>query len=93
VCAIREAANKAAGIIALDVIWEFLKDFKVYKNNPFEKIVKMYEMGLCPRGFREVEGSERFVVDFSLKKHKLGCWAENSKQISYTHKWTEGCRY
>jgi hypothetical protein len=81
----------AARDAAWDAAWEVIRDIKGYENNPFEKIVKIYDMGLYPRGFRKVDGIEKFIVDFPLKTYELGCWAEGDKEILYKHKWNEDC--
>jgi len=77
--------------VFLDITWEVARDIKGYENNPFEKIVKIYDMGLYQRGFRKVDGMERFIVDFPLKTYELGCWAEGDKEILYKHMWHEDC--
>jgi hypothetical protein len=85
------AAENAALDVAEDATWEVVRDIKGYENNPFEKLVKIYDMGLYPRGFRKVDGSERFIVDFPLVTHELGCWAEGDQQVLYKHEWYEHC--
>ncbi|MGC8812673.1 MAG: hypothetical protein ACP5O8_03780 [Candidatus Aenigmatarchaeota archaeon] len=97
--ATREAAPHAAWVacdaardVALDVGWETIRDVKGYENNPFEEVVKIYDMGLYPKGFRLVDGEERFIVDFPLLTRELGCWAEGDGKILYKHKWTEDCK-
>jgi len=85
------AAIDAAYSVAWDVAWELIRDIKGYENNPFEIIVKLYDMGLYPRGFRIVYGSERFFVDFPLLTNECGCWAEGENEILYKHKWGENC--
>jgi hypothetical protein len=87
----RSAANDVATDIGRMVGWEVMRDIKGYENNPFEKLFKIYELGLYPRGFCEVDGSEKFIVDFPLKTYELGCWAEGDREISYKHKWNEDC--
>jgi hypothetical protein len=42
-------------------------------------------MGLYPKGFREVDGIEKFIVDFPLNTYEAGCWAEGDKEILYKH--------
>jgi hypothetical protein len=85
----------AAGHAALDAaraaVWEVIRNIKGYENNPFEKIVKIYDMGLYPRGFRKVNEIEKFIVHFPLKTYELGCWAEGDKEILYKHMWYENC--
>jgi hypothetical protein len=89
--AARDAALAAAVNVGFDATWE--RDIKSYEN-PFEIIVKMYDMGFYPRGFRKVDGIEKFIVDTPLitsEEPKLGCWAEGDKGILYWHKWDEDC--
>jgi hypothetical protein len=86
------AARSAAIDVALDAAWEVIRDIEGYENNPFEKIVEIYGMGLYPKGFRKVDGIEKFIVDFPLKKYRLGCWAEGDEEILYWHMWDEDCR-
>jgi hypothetical protein len=38
-----------------------------------------------------VDGVEKFIVDFPLITHELGCWAEGDKEISYKHGWLTDC--
>jgi hypothetical protein len=86
-----DAASYAAGDVAWDAAWEVIRDIKGYENNPFEKIVKIYNMGLYPRGFRKVNGIEKYIVDFPLITGELGCWTEGDKEIPYKHMWDEDC--
>jgi hypothetical protein len=90
--AARNAALAAAVNVGFDATWE--RDIKGYENNPFEIIVKMYDMGLYPRGFKKVDGIEKFIVDTPLKTSegpKLGCWAEGDEEILHWHRWDEDC--
>jgi hypothetical protein len=86
-----DVASTAAKDVASYVAWEVIRDIKGHENNPFEKIIKLYDMGLYPRGFREVGRIEKFIVDCPLKTYELGCWAEGEKEILYKHRWREDC--
>jgi hypothetical protein len=82
-------ATKGAGADAASYIhWVIVSDIrrKCYKNNPYERILEIWYLGLCPRGFRKVDGDERFVVDFPLRTYEFGCWAEGDPEILYKHK-------
>jgi hypothetical protein len=83
--------GEAAKYAIIDVLWEITRYIKGYGDNPFEKIVKIYDMGLYPRGFRKRGRTEKFVVDFPLKTYKLGCWAEGENELLYMHGWDEYC--
>jgi hypothetical protein len=87
-----DVAEKAAADFAWYVALEVVRDIEGYENNPYEKLIKIYDMGLYPRGFIKVMREERYFVDFPLKTNKLGCWAEGDKQISYQHEWFENCK-
>lgn len=89
--AVLDAALDTILKVAGDASWEVIRDIEGYENNPFEKIVKIYDMGLYPRGFGKVDGIEKFIVDFPLKTDELGCWAEGDKEILYKHNWNENC--
>jgi hypothetical protein len=94
--AVRGAALYAALNAAWYVAWEVIRDIEGYENNPFEYIVKIYGMGLYPRGFMKVNGVEIFSVDFPLElggRRLLGCWRGDKKGILYAHEWTEDCIY
>jgi hypothetical protein len=83
----KNVAKHASMYVALDAGWEVIRDIKGYENNPFEKFVKIYDLGLYPIGFSLVDGVEKFVVDFPLNTLELGWWKEGDKKILYVHKW------
>lgn len=86
--------NKAAQAvedIARDVAWETVRDQKGFEKNPFEQLVRIYDIGLIPRDFRKIGNIENFVVDFPLKTIYLGCWTESDSKITFKHLWDENC--
>jgi hypothetical protein len=87
-----EAALNAAKCAAFEAAWVVVEDYIKCDVNPFEPIGKIYRMGLDPRGFRKVDGIEKFIVDFPTKLNERACWAEGDSRISYKHTWTEDCR-
>ena len=80
---------------------ELVKDVKVegqklFENLPFKKLGEISEMGLVPKGFREVGNKEVFLVYFpALYGGKLvsACSAEGEKEISYVHEYFEDCEH
>ncbi len=64
------------------------------KQNPFDYILKMYELGLKPHDFRKADGKEKFVVDFPLHKLRgegrvLGCYTQGDEEIKWYHNWSK----
>jgi hypothetical protein len=84
-------ALRAVCYTTWDATWELVRDIEGCENNPFEKIVLISDMGLLPRGFNEVDGTEKFIVDFPLKTREAGCWREGEEEILYKHRWNESC--
>jgi hypothetical protein len=90
---VRDAARDAAKYAARFIAFESAKD-KLDSPNPFSYLVELYTMGLKPTYFRNIDGQERFVVDFPLKtgdKFLIGCYAHGDKEILFTHHWKEYC--
>jgi hypothetical protein len=84
-------ALRAVCYTTWDATWELVRDIEGHENNPFEKIVEICDMSLLPRGFKEVDGTEKFIVDFPLKTREAGCWREGEEEIFYKHRWNESC--
>lgn len=88
-----ESAKDVVEIIK-DVFKDVREDLKYEKAleiDPSEKLSKIYNLGLYPKGFKKVDGTEKFVVDFPLKTYELGCWAEGDSEILYIHGRDEDC--
>ena len=92
-----DAAQYGCYYTALEVV----RDLKGFENNPFGPVIKMYEMGLMPRGFDRFfrisgKSDSLYIVDFPLqdaevidRKLMLGCHSYGSPRITNFHEWTE----
>ncbi len=90
-----EEAGNMAGIYAEGYAkWEMLKEIRGFEKNPFGYIQQLYEMGLLPRGFKNVNGEEKYVVEVPLinidGKRVLGTYVHGDREILYTHPWLSG---
>ncbi|MEM5853141.1 MAG: hypothetical protein QW228_02050 [Candidatus Aenigmatarchaeota archaeon] len=87
-CAATDVAVHAANYAA----WETVKGLPGFEKNPYDYVMKLYEMGLKPKGFKKVNGEERYVVDFPLSMDVLGCYAHGDGEILWTHEWKDDCK-
>lgn len=77
------------------IAFETVRGLPRFEKNPAEPIIRLYEMGLYPKGFRKVNGEEKFIVDFPLDingEKILGCYANRDEKIRFGHKWEDYCK-
>ncbi|MFH0949119.1 MAG: hypothetical protein V1802_01380 [Candidatus Aenigmatarchaeota archaeon] len=87
-------ANNMADRTKMYIDWEKIRDLDGFENNPTFYILQLYEKGLIPTYFGNIDMAEKFVVDIPLKdsgKKLLGCYAFGDREIEYVHKWEEPC--
>jgi hypothetical protein len=92
--AVRDATWDVVIFAIRDATWELIRNIEGYRDNPYEPLYRMCALGARPRGFRKVNGVEKFVVDLPstiYKADKLACWVEGDREILYMHEWYEDC--
>ncbi|MBS3055301.1 MAG: hypothetical protein J4452_02290 [Candidatus Aenigmarchaeota archaeon] len=74
--------------------WEVVRNLPNLEVNPGEFLLQLYELGLYPHSFADVNGQEKYIVDFPIKhsrKTVFGCYAHRDGRILWTHELTENC--
>lgn len=97
-----DTGMNAAGDVVLGAAWETIKDQPSFGENPFLKLLELYQLGSTGFEFRKVDETQKLVVHFPLpfqtirRERVLACLVfgdaePGDQKVLYVHGWNQDC--